>query len=187
MIVYIRTLNGSDMKQILFTLFFFTSFFSKSQDDYLKMKDTICPSLCGIRDSSEVARIYNVLLNLDTTKITSGMANYYEDLSHVQYDLCLYNNEDSTYMRMSLHSTEKSLYHNPNSINMLWNAAFGYSVFFECEKVSYYLMRFKKALPKKYLKEYKDQIAIILKEKCPNEELKKEFRIKEEQALKTDQ
>lgn len=168
-------------KNTLLILFIYSAFLSFSQLDYRKMKDTICPSLCGIRDSSLVRDIYIKLQGIDTTKITSGLAQYYEDLSHVQYDLCLWNDEDSTYMRMSLQNTEKSLFHDPNNIGMLWNASFGYTVFKDCDKTHYYLNRYFIACPKKYWKEkaQKEQIGILLM-MCPNEELKRKFKIKDE-------
>lgn len=167
-------------KILILPLFLFYSFFSHSQLDYLKMKDTICPAVCGIRDSSEVVRIYNALLNLDTTKISFGMALYYDDLSYFQYDLSLRNNEDSTLMRMHIQSAEKSLYHDPNNEHMIWSAASGYAGFRECERTHYYLWRYYEVCPKKFWrqKDKKEQIAILLLF-CPDAELKKKFKIRE--------
>ncbi len=167
-------------KTILILFLVFQSLMTWAQLDYKQMKDTICPSLCGIRDSSLVKEIYTKLLSLDTTKITAGMADYYDDLSHVQYDLCLWNEDDSTYMRLSLQSTEKSLFHDPNRIGMVWNAAFGYTVFKDCDKTHYYLRRYYEVCPKKYWKNkaQKEQIGILLS-MCPSDELSKKFCIKE--------
>lgn len=155
------------------------SLLTYSQYNYLNMKDTICSSVCGYRDSTEVVRIYNVLLSLDTNKITSGMALYYDDLSYFQYDLSLRNNEDSIFMRMHIQSAEKSLYHDPNNEHMIWSAASGYAGFKECEKTHYYLWKYYEVCPKKIWKQKdkKEQIAILLLF-CPNEELKRKFGIR---------
>ncbi len=61
---------------------------------------------------------------------------------------------------------------------MLWNAAFGYTVFKDCDKTHYYLQRYYDICPKKYwkVKAQKEQIGILLS-MCPNEELKKKFHI----------
>lgn len=169
------------MKKTLLALIFICSTsVTFSQLDYLKMKDTICPTVCGILDSSEIARIYDVLLNLDTTRISYGMAQYYNDLSFFQYDLGLRNDEDNTFMRLHIQSTEKSLYHDPNNDQMLWNAALSYvgEDFRDCEKAQYYLNRYSEVSPKKYWKDKKDQIAIFLMW-CPNDELARKFKIKE--------
>lgn len=168
------------MKQILIlTLFSLTTLFSFSQLDYAKMKDTIYPTLCGFHDSTELTVLYQKLLTLDTTTISKGMEQYYDDLSHAQYELYLYNTDDTTFMRLSLASTLKSLHHDPKGIGMLWNAAFGYTVFGECDKTHYYLARYAKACPRRFWKgEQKNQIAILL-QMCPNEELKRKFRINE--------
>lgn len=169
------------MKRLTVLFIFQNVFFiSFAQSDYLQIKDTLCPAVCGIRDSSEVVRIYNALLNLDTTKITSGIAQYYNDLSFFQYDLGLRNDEDTTFMRLHIHNTEKSLYHDPNNDQMLWNAALSYvgEDFRDCEKAQYYLMRYYEVCPRKYWKDKKDQIAIFLMW-CPNDELARKFKIKE--------
>ncbi|TSJ41298.1 hypothetical protein [Fluviicola chungangensis] len=166
------------MKKIVVILFISLSKLSIAQLDYKAMKDTICPSVCGIRDSITLSEIYPKLLNLDTNQISEGLADYYIDLSNIQYELCLRNHSDTAMLRLSLISAEKALYHSPRNIEMLWNAGFFYRVLGDCEKALYYLKRYGEACPKKYWKDNKDQIALLLGH-CPNEELKQKFKIKQ--------
>lgn len=165
------------MKKILLPIFICLTKFTIAQLDYNKMKDTICPSFCGIRDSITLSEIYPKLLSLDTTKVSTGLDKYYSDLSDVQYEMCLRNKSDKSMLKLSLASAEKSLYHNPENIEMLWNVGFYYKTFGNCERALYYLEKYGEICPKKYWKDNKDQISLFLIS-CPSEQLRKKFKIK---------
>ncbi len=165
------------MKKTLILAFIFLSNVSFAQLDYLNVKDTVCPNICGFRDSTTLSEIYYKLLHLDTSQFSQGLAVYYADLSAVQYELCLRNKTDKTLLSLSLASAEKSLVHHPNDIGMLWNVGFFYKTLGNCEMALIYLKKYGEVCPKKYWKENKDQIQLFL-DHCPNDELKIKFKIK---------
>lgn len=165
------------MKHILIPLFILLSKITFAQLDYKNIKDTICPSACGIRDIETLEGIYSKLLSLDTNQISNGLADYYADLSQVQYEICLRNKSDKAMLRQSLASAEKSLHHNPKNHDLLWNVAFYYKTLGDCSNALIYLQKYSQICPKRYWKQNKDQIELFL-DSCPNDQLKEKFHIK---------
>ena len=167
------------MKTLLFTiLFVFPGLCAFSQLDYHKIKDTIYPggSACGINDSAALHTIYPKLLAIDTTLISEGIAEYYNDLANVLTGLALYHDPDTTYWRLSLTAIEHYLYYEPDDFSMIWNAGFNCVSLKDCEKAHDYLNRYYQTAPRKYWK--KDQIEAFLYF-CPDDELRRKFKIKE--------
>jgi hypothetical protein len=147
-----------------FVIFVSTSFAQKL--DYLKMKDTICPPICGWRDSLSLTEIRSGMLALDTNRLTNESLSYYfDDLAGIEYELFAYTLDSNLIENSAWHNVRATAY-DPESYFVYWNAAFAYGMLRECEKMKYYLTLFKEKCPRKYMdKEQKKQI-VYLEQKC---------------------
>jgi hypothetical protein len=117
--------------------------------DYMTIRDSIRPPLCGPRDSLGTTEVYERLLTLDTNTIGKNLYQYYDDRQEMEYLLCAHWH-DTTMMRKSAESAEKGLYHHPSSASCLWSAAFAYGWLGECEKMEYYLGLYVERVKKRY-------------------------------------
>src|SRR5687768_16983881 len=143
------------MRYLLISLFIANFYPGVSQGiDYLNLRDSLLVQACGPNDS---AVVYNAIRNLealDTTQITINLHMYYEDLA-LRYWLL---SADKQYGLMSLEANRKALYHKPESHKALYNLAFQYFHGNDCEKGRYYLMLYKKYVPKKYWDKKQEKI-----------------------------
>lgn len=161
----------------LFALFFLlTGINTYSQLDYSEARLSIDPSLltCGIKDTITLKALYAKLLDFDTTTISKNIAEYYEDLASVEYELFMWT-QDTSYLRMSSVNDVKAASFGPNN-SAEWNAAFSFALTGDCPKMREYLFKYHKSGRKKDIRHNKDQIEYLL-ELCPDEELKKLFRL----------
>ena len=60
------------------------------------------------------------------------------DLAHVFTDLSLRNDNDTTYVRLSIITIKKYLHHSPDDFGMIWNAGFDCVSLGDCNQAHYY-------------------------------------------------
>ena len=154
------------MKTLFTGVFIFLGLYGNSQKlDYRKMRDTICPPICGWRDSLSLSEIVPRMLALDTNMLTKdSRSEFFDDLAHQEFMLFAYT-LDSNYLRSSANHSSKATYNDPKSYGNYWNTAFAYSMLNECEKMRYWLAQYKERTPRKYLRGQLEQIG-YLEEKC---------------------
>lgn len=166
------------MKKLLFTILFaFPGLCAFSQLDYLKIRDTLTPSMiyCGVRDSASLSVVLPKLLAIDTNLISKGIEEYYLDLAKTYTDFAMMSESDTTYRKLALDAIKHYLFHDPDDYSMIWNAGFDCVALGDCEQAHYYLRWYGETAPRKKWK--KDQIGAFLSF-CPDDELKRKFRIK---------
>jgi len=168
---------------ILCTLFFTLTSLLFAQIDYSKIKDSVCPgkNFCGFRDSADLAMIYPMMMSLDTTKITNGIAEYYHDLWEVEYELYARRHADTVFLRRCVNSAIRGLYHDPKNYSMAWDAALGYARFKECDKALYYMNIYAETCPRRYWDKQQNGYFLY---SCPSEELRKKFHLSKKKLAK---
>ncbi len=151
------------MKILLFnTLLIWTVGLSAQSTDYAKLRSTVLVTVCGPQDSSIVNRSIRNLLALDTSGIKKNMHMYYEDLGQCYWKKT--GGEDGQhYLQMSIETTRKALFHDPQSSKALWNLAFAHTMNGDCDMGRSYIEKYKLATKKKYWEE--DQIRLLF-ERC---------------------
>lgn len=151
------------MKILLFnTLLIWTVGLSAQQTDYAKLRPTVMVMTCGALDSGIVNTSLRNLLALDTSGIKKNMYMYYEDLGQC-YWLKSGGEEGSYYLKLSIATTRKALYHSPESSKALWNLAFAHTMNGDCDMGRSCIEQYKLATKKKYWDE--DQIRLLF-ERC---------------------
>ena len=155
------------MKTLFTGVFIFLGLYGNSQKlDYRKMRDTICPPICGWRDSLSLTEIKPNMLAVDTNMLTrKSISRYYEDFASVEFQLFAYT-LDSTCMENSAKYSALAAYHNPKNYHAYWNAAYSYGVIHDCEKMKHYLALYLEGIPKKYYNEDSKKKVGLLIARC---------------------
>lgn len=117
--------------------------------DYAKLRPTVMVMSCGALDSGIVNTSLRNLMGLDTNRIKKNIHMYYEDLGQC-YWLKSGGEEGSFYLKLSIATTRKALYHNPKSSKALWNLAFAYTKNGDCDTGKNYIAKYKEVSKKKY-------------------------------------
>jgi len=155
------------MKTLFTFAFLFLGLYSTAQKlDYRKMRDTICPPICGWRDSLSLTEIIPNMLAVDTNLLTrKSISRFYEDFASVEYQLFAYT-LDSACMENSAKYSAMAAYHDPKNYSANWNAAYSYGVIHDCEKMRLYLDRYLEGIPKKYHNEGSKEQVGFLRARC---------------------
>lgn len=132
--------------------------------DYWFIRDTLITSICGEPTKESVSKDMIILENFDTTLLRKNIHYYYYDLGMKYYYQYAYT-KDTNFLRKSIQTFEKALYHKPKYSLALWNLVLGYYILNNCAKSLYYLNHHKKVTPKRRWQ--KDQFSSI-KKKCNN-------------------
>lgn len=153
--------------QALLLSAFVTACYSQQSTDYKNYRDSLNPTVCGMRDSVTLIETINRLEDFDSTGITQNMVVYYNDLSDCYWELSNYDksdNEKEQKIRLTIENCEKALFHAPQNTKALWNVVFASSVLLDCERVQKYLPLYKKHQPKRYW--MKEELQTVY-ERCP--------------------
>lgn len=155
------------MKALFTCVIAFSCFCCTAQKlDYRKMKDTICPPLCGWRDSVTLVEIIPKLLAIDTNQLhRKSLSAYFDDLAMIEYELYAYTLDTSLIRTSAEHSALAAKY-NPKLYGAYWNAAFAFGMLQDCEKMNLYLSLYKKKVPRRFIDESDKEQMRALEAKC---------------------
>lgn len=154
--------------QALILSVFVSACYSQQSTDYKSYRDSLNPTVCGLRDSVTLVETINRLEGFDSTGITQNMTVYYNDLSDCYWELSNYDKSESgkqQKIRLTIENCEKALYHAPQNTKALWNVVFASSVLMDCERVQKYLPLYKSSQKRKYW--MKEELKAV-QERCPS-------------------
>jgi hypothetical protein len=154
------------MRSLFTSLFVTICFYGSSQQyDYLAIRDTIRPALCGWRDSLSLTEIVPKMLALDTNILTTETRyNFFSDLAMEEYMYYGYM-LDTNLLNNSIRHNQMALYHRPEAFSCYWDIAICYSLLGDCDNKLYWLALYEQHLPRRFLKKRRDEIA-FQRQKC---------------------
>jgi hypothetical protein len=136
------------MKALITTIAILTTMTAQGQLDYMKIRDTVCPQICGFRDSIDLEKIYPKMLLLRPNQINKDLQEFYHDLAVIEYELYIVKG-DTNYLRLAANSNVKAFEYDPEHKIGLWNAAFAFGHLGDCEKMWYYLNLYQETISKR--------------------------------------